>query len=227
MKILNLILISFLVTGCGRQPAAHTGDGGESPDIPANEELERETPAGGGGENIAAGNQQPPAVDELIAAMGNPLNEKEEMIVGKYLERLASTTDPGLYADDAPRETINRGNRTYSILYADGEETSLVHGIWIIQGNDYYYMEMIANGVPIPKGKREVYHAAVVKLDKKKNVFSVPSPDDPSKKDHITLEPIERFKAAKMQAFNNDDVNRDFDIFEIHKGGFPLPEITP
>ena len=41
----------------------------------------------------------------------------------------------------------------------------------MIQGNDYYYIEMIANGVPIPKEEREVYHAAVVKLDKEKSVF--------------------------------------------------------
>ncbi len=227
MKIRNLILVSLLVTGCGRQPVAHTGDDGGSPDIPADQEMGRETPAGGDDENTAAGNQQPPVVDELMAAMGNQLNEKEKMIVGKYLERLTSTTDPGLYADDAPRETINRGNRTYSILYDDGDEKNLVHGIWMIQGNDYYYMEMVSNGVPIPKEEREVYHAAVVKLDKEKNVFSVPSPDDPSKKDHITLESIEKFKAAQMQAFNEEAVNRDFDIFEIHKGGFPLPTVTP
>jgi hypothetical protein len=227
MKIRYLILISLLVTGCGRQPAAHTGDAGESSDISANQKMERETPAGGDDENTAADNQQVPTVDELIAAMGNPLNEKEEMIVGKYLERLTSTTDPGLYADDAPRETINRGNRTYSVLYDDGEEKTLVHGIWIIQGNDYYYVEMISNGVPIPKEEREVYHAAVVKLDKEKSIFSVPSPDDPSKKDHITLESIEKFNAALMQAFNAEAVNRDFDIFEIHKGGFPLPTVTP
>jgi len=227
MKIRNLILISFLVTGCGRQPAAHTGDDGDIPDISANQEMERETSAGGDEENTAAGNQQPPAVNELIAAMGNPLNEKEEMIVGKYLERLTDAADPGRYAGDAPRETINRGDRTYSILYADGDEKTLVHGIWMIQGNDYYYMEMISNGVPIPKEEREVYHAAVVTLDKEKSVFSVPSPDDPSKKDHITLESIEKFKAAQMQAFNEEEVNRDFDIFEIHKGGFPLPKVTP
>lgn len=211
MKILNLILVSLLVVGCGGQPAAHTGDGGESPDIPANLEMERETPA--------AGNQQPPAVDELIAAMGNPLSEKEEMIVGKYLERLTSTANPGLYAGDAPSETINRGNRTYSILYDDGDEKTLVHGIWMIQGNDYYYMGMIANGVPIPKEEREVYHAAVVTLDKEKSVFSVPSPDDPSKQDHITWKSIEKFNAAQMQAFNDDAVNEDFNIFEIHKEG--------
>ena len=227
MKIRNLILVSLLVTGCGKQPAAHTGDGGQSPAIPANQEMERETSAGGDDENTAVGNQQVPTVDALIAAMGNPLNEKEKMIVGKYLERVTSANDPGLYAGGAPREMINRGNRTYSILYDDGKETTLVHGIWMIQGNDFYYIEMISNGVPIPKEEREVYHAAVVKLDKEKNVFSVPSPDDPSKKDHITLESIEKFKAAQMQAFNDDAVNRDFDIFEIHKGGFPLPEVTP
>ena len=102
-----------------------------------------------------------------------------------------------------------------------------MHGIWMIQGNDFYYIEMISNGVPIPKEEREVYHAAVVKLDKEKSVFSVPLPDDASKKDHITWELIERFKAVQMQAFNDDAVNRDFDIFEIHKGGFPLPEVTP
>ena len=227
MKIRNLILISLLFVGCGKQPAAHTGDDGQSPDIPANQGMERETSAGVDDENTAVGNQQVPTVDALIAAMGTPLNKNEKKIVGKYLERVTSANNPGLYAGDAPRETINRGNRTYSILYDDGEETTLVHGIWMIQGDDYYYMEMIANGVPIPKGEREVYHAALVKLDKEKNVFSVPSPDDPSKKDHITLEPIEKFKAAQMQAFNEEAVNRDFDIFEIHKGGFPLPEVTP
>jgi hypothetical protein len=227
MKILNFILVSLLVTGCGGQPAAHTGGDGESPDIPANQKMEREAPAGGDDENTAAGNQQPPAVDELIAAMGNPLNEKEEMIVGKYLEGLTSTANPGLYAGDAPSETINRGNRTYSILYDDGDEKTLVHGIWMIQGNDYYYMGMIANGVPIPKEEREVYHAVVVTLDKEKSVFSVPSPDDPSKQDHITWKSIEKFNAAQMQAFNDDAVNEDFNIFEIHKGGFPLPKVTP
>ena len=227
MEIRNLILISLLFVGCGGQPAPHKGDDSQSPDIPANQEMERETPVGGDDENTAVGNQQVPTVDALIAAMGTPLNKNEKKIVGKYLERVTSANNPGLYAGDAPRETINRGNRTYSILYDDGEETTLVHGIWMIQGNDYYYIEMIANGVPIPKEEREVYHAAVVKLDKEKSVFSVPSPDDPSKKDHITLELIERFKAAQMQAFNDDAVNRDFDIFEIHKGGFPLPEVTP
>ena len=130
MKIRNLILISLLVVGCGGQPAAHIGDDGESPDIPANQEMERETPSGGDDENTAAGNQQPPTVDELIAEMGNPLNEKEKMIVGKYLEKLTSTANPGLYAGDAPSETINRGNRTYSILYDAGDEKTLVHGIY-------------------------------------------------------------------------------------------------
>ena len=226
MKKLMPFVWALFVLGCGGQPTAHKGDDG-SPDVPANQETERETPAGGDDENTAVGNQQVPTVDALIAAMETPLNEKEEMIVGKYLERVTSANDPGLYAGDAPRETINRGNRTYSILYDDGEESSLVHGIWIIQGNDYYYMEMIANGVPIPKEEREVYHAAVVTLDKEQSVFSVPSPDDPSKQDHITWKSIEKFKVAQMQAFNDDAVNEDFNIFEIHKGGFPLPEITP
>ena len=53
MKIRNLILVSLLVTGCAKQPAAHTGDGGQSPAIPANQEMERETPAGGDDENTA------------------------------------------------------------------------------------------------------------------------------------------------------------------------------
>ena len=219
MKILIPILISVLVVGCGGQPSVNTNDGDESGDIPANQEMEREIPAGGDDENTPAGNQDSPAVDELIAAMGTPLSGKGKMIVGKYLEKLTSTKDPGLYAGDAPSETINRGNRTYSILYDQGDEKNLVHGIWMIQGNDYYYTEMVSNGVPIPKGEREVYHAAVVKLDKEKSVFSVPSPDDPSKKDHITLESIEKFNAAQMQAFNDETVNEDFNIFKIHKGG--------
>jgi hypothetical protein len=218
MRLLIPILISLLVLGCSKEPSAHTGDDDESLAMPASQEMERGTPARGDDENTAAGKQQPPTVDELIAAMGNPLNEKGKMIVGKYLEKLTSTTDPGFYAGDAPSETINRVNRTYSILYDDGDEKNLVHGIWMIQGDGYNYMEMVSNGVPIPEEKRNVYHATVVTLDEKKTVFSVTSPDDPSKKDHIHWEPIEKLKVAEMQAFNDEAVNRDFNIFEIHKG---------
>ncbi len=160
--------------------------------------------------------EKPPTADELLDSMGTPLNEFEKIIADKkYLEKFViNTTDPNLYKGVAPAETINRTNRTYSILYIVNGEKRLVHGIWMIKGDNFYYMELVSDGSQISKEEREVYKATIITLDKEKSLFSLPSFEENLKEERVTWELIEKFTAIEMQKFNDEVTNKNFDIFK-------------
>ena len=86
--------------------------------------------------------QRPKRAPTLTGLQGRkPLNEKEKIIADrKYVEKLIN--DPST----RPSETINRANHTYSILYIIDEERIFVHGVWMIKGDTFYYMELISDG---------------------------------------------------------------------------------
>jgi hypothetical protein len=160
--------------------------------------------------------EKPPTADELLDSMGTPLNEFEKIIADKkYLEKFViNTTDPNLYKGVAPAETINRTNRTYSILYIVDGEKRLVHGIWMIKGDNFYYMELVSDGSQISKEEREVYKATIITLHKEKSLFSLPSFEENLKEERVTWELIEKFTAIEMQKFNDEVTNKNFDIFK-------------
>ena len=226
MKILVTIFIGLMVVGCGKKQPTNTNES-STPTITAKKKAEKETPSKGDDKNSTAANQEPPTADELLDSMGTPLNELEKIIVGKYLEKVTNTTDPNFYKGWVPSETINRVNRTYSILYNRNEEKTLVHGIWMIKGNTFYYMELVSDGVQIPKEKRNVYKATVITLDKKKSLFSAPSFDENLKEDRITWESIKKFTAIEMQKFNDEETNKNFNIFKNNTKDSKKNKITP
>ena len=84
----------------------------------------------------------------------------------------------------------------------------------MIKGNTFYYMELVSGGMQIPKEEREVFKAAVITLDKKNCLFSAPSFDENLKEDRITWESIEKFNAIEMQKFNDEETNKNFNIFK-------------
>ena len=151
--------------------------------------------------------KKPPKVEELLNSIGTPLNEMEKIISDeKYLEKLVGDSS-------APRETINRANHTYSILYIDGEDRTLVHGVWMIKDNTFYYMEVVDGGIQIPEEEREVLSANIISLKKDKSQMSNP-PLDGSEQSRFIWTAIDEFKEKEMKSFNNEQLNENFNIFE-------------
>ncbi|MFL2450458.1 MAG: SHD1 domain-containing protein [Verrucomicrobiales bacterium] len=172
--------------------------------------------------NISKDDQKSPTVDELIAAMGTPLNKFEKNIADKkYIEKFEiNTADPNLRDGFEPAETINRTNRTYSILYTDNGVKELVHGIWMIKGNDLYYIELVADGKLIPFEEREVFKLKIITLDKDKILFSQLSLEENLDDERITWESIEKFTSREMIPFNKEINNKNFTIFKNNKDEF-------
>ena len=167
---------------------------------------------------IVKDDQKPPTVDELLAAMGTPLNKFEKIIADKkYLEKsVVNTADQNSHDGFEPCETINRTNRTYSILYSEDGEKDLVHGIWMIKGNNLYWMELVWDGIKIPNDEREVLKAKIITLNKEKSLFSLPTIEKETlKEEQISWELIEKFTSVEMQKFNDEATNKNFDIFKI------------
>ena len=147
--------------------------------------------------------KKPPKVEELLNSIGTPLNEMEKIISDeKYLEKLVDGSE------DAPWELINRANHTYSILYIDGEDRTLVHGVWMIKDNTFYYMEVVDGGIQIPEEEREVWWCPIISLERDK----IQLYNDTGTRLNWTK--IYEFKEKEMQNFNNEQVNKKFNIFE-------------
>ena len=166
---------------------------------------------------IVMDDQKPPTVDELLAAMGTPLNKFEKIIADKkYLEKsVVNTADQNSHDGFERCETINRTNRTYSILNSVDGEKYLVHGIWMIKGNNLYWMELVLDGIKIPNEDLEVLKAKIITLDKEKSFFSLPPIEEEDvKEEQITWELIEEFTSVEMQKFNDEVTNKNFNIFE-------------
>ena len=162
----------------------------------------------GGEPVVKAAKPEPPTVEELLNSIGTPLNEMEKIISDeKYLEKLVDDDS------DAPIETINRANHTYSILYILGEGRTLVHGVWMIKDHTFYYMEVVSDGLQIPEEEREVLSANIISLKKDKSQLSNP-PIAGSKESRIIWTAIDEFKEKEMKIFNNEQVNKNFNIFE-------------
>jgi len=184
MKNLFTIITAILLVGCGNSE--------QSTQQTANTE-----------------NAMPPTAKELLASIGTPLNEKEKIIADrKYVEKLIN--DPST----RPSETINRANHTYSILYIIDEERIFVHGVWMIKGDTFYYMELISDGSEITEEEREVLSAKIISLEEEKGQLSVPPADEDEKEIRITWEAIDQFKEKEMQIFNDDQANKNFNIFK-------------
>ena len=144
-----------------------------------------------------------PTVEELLNSIGTPLNEMEKIISDeKYLEKLVDGSE------DSPWELINRANHTYSILYIDGEDRTLVHGVWMIKDNTFYYMEVVDGGIQIPEEEREVWWCPIISLKRDK----IQLYNDSGARLNWTK--IYEFKEKEMQSFNNEQVNKNFNIFE-------------
>ena len=167
---------------------------------------------------IVKDDQKPPTIEELLAAIGTPLNKFEKIIADKkYLEKFVTNSADQNFNDVfEPAETINRTNRTYSILYSEDREKTLVHGIWMIKGNNLYWMELVADGIKIPKEEHEVLKAKIITLDKEKSFFSLPPIEEENlEEEQITWELIEEFTSVEMQKFNDEATNKNFDFFKI------------
>jgi len=165
---------------------------------------------------IVMDDQKTPTVDELLAAMRTPLNKFEKIIVDKkYLEKsVVNTAVQNSHDGFEPCETINRTNRTYSILYSEDGEKDLVHGIWMIKGKTLYWMELVCDGIKIPNEERAVLKAKIITLDKEKSLFFLPPKEEENYKgEKITWELIEEFTSVEMQKFNDETINKNFDIF--------------
>ena len=157
---------------------------------------------------VEAPKVEPPTVEELLNSIGTPLNEMEKIISDeKYLEKLVGDSS-------APSETINRANHTYSILYIFEEDRTLVHGVWMIKDDTFYYMELVSNDIQIPEEEREVLSANIISLKKDKSQLSIPPIDENEKESRIILTAIDEFKEKEMKSFNNEQVNKNFNIFE-------------
>ena len=162
----------------------------------------------GGEPVVKAAKPEPPKVEELLNSIGTPLNEMEKIISDeKYLEKLVGDSS-------APRETINRANHTYSILYIYEEDRTLVHGVWMIKDDTFYYMELVSNDIQIPEEEREVLSANIISLKKDKIQLSIPPIDENEEESRIILTAIGEFKEKEMKSFNNEQVNKNFNIFE-------------
>ena len=145
--------------------------------------------------------KKPPTVEELLNSIGTPLNEMEKIISDeKYLEKLVDGSE------DSPWELINRANHTYSILYIDGEDRTLVHGVWMIKDNTFYYMEVVDGGIQIPEEEREVLSANIISLKKDKSQMSNP-PLAGSEQSRFIWTAIDEFKEKEMKSFNNEQLN--------------------
>ena len=144
-----------------------------------------------------------PTVEELLNSIGTPLNEMEKIISDeKYLEKVFDGSE------DSPWELINRANHTYSILYIDGEDRTLVHGVWMIKDNTFYYMEVVDGGIQIPEEEREVWWCPIISLERDKIQLYNDSGT------RLNWTKIYEFKEKEMQSFNNEQVNKNFNIFE-------------
>jgi hypothetical protein len=157
----------------------------------------------GGEPVVKAAKPEPPTVEELLNSIGTPLNEMEKIISDeKYLEKLVDDDS------DAPIETINRANHTYSILYINGEERTLVHGVWMIKDNNFYYMEVVDGGMVIPEEEREVVSCPIISLERDKIQLYNDSGT------RLNWTKIYEFKEKEMQSYNKDQVNKNFNVFE-------------
>ena len=126
----------------------------------------------------------------------------------KYLEKLVDDSSA------APSETINRANHTYSILYNFDGDRTLVHGVWMIKDNTFYYMELVREDIQIPEEEREVLSANIISLKKDKSQFSIPPVDENEKESRIIWTAIDEFKEKEMKSLNNEQLNKNFNIFE-------------
>ena len=174
--------------------------------------IDNKIPEGADGIYVKKNSQnvkpEPPTVEELLNSIGTPLNEMETIISDeKYLEKLVGDSS-------APSETINRANHTYSILYIFEEDRTLVHGVWMIKDDTFYYMELVSNDIQIPEEEREVLSANIISLKKDKSQLSIPPIDENEKESRIILTAIDEFKEKEMKSFNNEQVNKNFNIFE-------------
>ena len=172
-------------------------------------------------EKITKDDQKPPTVEEMLGAIGTPLNQFEKIIANnKYLEKsVVNEAVPNSHDVFEPAETINRANRIYSILYSEESQKDLVHGIWMIKDNHLYWMELVSGDFTIPNEMREVLKAKIITLNKEKSFFFLPPKEEENYKgEKITWELIERFTSPEMKPFNNKAINEIYsDFFDMFK----------
>jgi len=160
-----------------------------------------------------------PKVQEMMDLLKQPLGEGEESFVG----RRKGTYTYGDANSPTLVEAIYRHDHSYTILHLHPDENGdvdrdLTHGIWKMDGNQLYYVDLIVGKTEkLTESDLLVFAATIVERGAKRFVYVQLSEDGEFPEINFKEESLEKFTQPEMLQYNSPDALKGFNLQTVYQ----------